>query len=67
MFVDYQKCFVLCYFSKRLTYHYFLGDTPVSSADSVSRIDQINTFPMIKSVDNVDWADFFKLSHYSAT
>ena len=35
MFVNHQKCFVLHYFSKSSTYHYFLGDTPVSSADSV--------------------------------
>jgi hypothetical protein len=35
MFVYHQKCFVLHYFLKISTYHYFLGVTPVSSADSV--------------------------------
>ena len=32
MFVNHQKCFVLNYFSKSSTYHYFFGD--ISSAGS---------------------------------
>ena len=34
MFVNHQKCFVLNYFSKSSTFHYFFGDTSVSPAGS---------------------------------